>query len=241
MHSDKKTIDFFSEDTLDFVLQNIAPAGLRILEVGCGSGEFGLELKKSGAIVTALDTDEKAIELAKEKGLDARKENIISFNDGLFDAVIFTRSLHHIHELEEALEQTRTLLKPGGKILIEDFDFENVDYKTVKWYCDILFLLSEAGLTEDKIPYIDNPLQEWDKDHHYDPPLNAGAKMLKEVEKVFKNIEKYRLPYLFRSIGGSIKKETAGYNLVKKLRQIEKGLINDNLILPNGLRIVAEK
>lgn len=241
MNKNKNPIDFFNEDTLDFVLQNINPAGLRILEVGCGSGEFALELKKRGAFITALDTDEKAIELAKEKGLDARKENVLSFFDDLFDAVIFTRSLHHIHELDEALERAWKLLKPRGKILIEDFDLDNVDYGTVRWYYDILYFLNEAGLTENQKPYIDNPLQEWDNDHHHDPALNTGEKMLKNIEKVFQNIEKHRVPYLFRSIGGAIKNDAAGYNLVQTLRQIENGLINNNLILPNGLRIVAEK
>ena len=56
-----------TSETLKFVLDHIQPSGLCILEVGCGNGDFALAIQNLGALVTAIDTDESAVDIARKK------------------------------------------------------------------------------------------------------------------------------------------------------------------------------
>ena len=98
--------------TLAFVRRFVAP-GARILEIGCGDGELALHL---GAV--ALDSSPDAVDLARARGVDARLATWPCDIDGPFDAVLFSRSLHHITPLDEAVARI-----PAPLVLIEDFSF----------------------------------------------------------------------------------------------------------------------
>ncbi len=95
----------------------LAP-GLRVLEIGCGTGMFTEMFAQTGARVDALDISPELIELAKRR-LPA---NQVCFRVGRFeeenrerkyDAVIGSSVLHHL-DLPDALAQAYRLLKPGG-------------------------------------------------------------------------------------------------------------------------------
>lgn len=56
------------EDALSFLDRNNVPAsGLRILDLGCGPGNFAVAFARRGNTVTALDPAEKMLELVEEK------------------------------------------------------------------------------------------------------------------------------------------------------------------------------
>ncbi|MDN5212042.1 class I SAM-dependent methyltransferase [Fulvivirgaceae bacterium BMA12] len=238
--SDVKPVNIFAEETLNFVLQHVNPNGLRVLEVGCGSGEFAARFIETGATLVALDTDQDAIEAAHAKGVNAINTSFLSYDDDPFDIIIFTRSLHHIHELKTALAQAKALLKPTGKLILEEFDLANVDHTTTRWYYDILTLLAALIPNSEYAEYVENPLKRWEADHAHEPPLHTGDTMITHLETLFKIIALERNPYLFRSIGDFVGDKQLVYGLAKKVLQIEKGLIDDKSILPCGLRIIAE-
>ena len=240
MRRSKSKIDVFNKESLKFVQKFITNKGLRILEVGCGSGDFAVELMKTGIVLTALDTDKSAVVSVINKGVPAQHLDFLSFNDAPFDIIIFTRSLHHIHNLKEALEHSKLLLKKKGKLIIEDFDLEEVDLKTSRWYYDTISILSTI-YREDKFSnYIKDPIKAWKDDHYHEPPLHTGKKMIKNIEENFKIIKIERNAYLYRSICNLVGEYEIEYDVTKKILEIEKGLIVNRLILPNGLRIVAE-
>ena len=55
------------------VVEMLAPRkGERILDLGCGDGTLTLRLVEAGADVVGVDADRAMIEVAKERGLDAR-------------------------------------------------------------------------------------------------------------------------------------------------------------------------
>src|SRR2546421_485475 len=113
--------------TLDFVQQHLPQAPGRLLEVGCGSGELSALLQKAGHHVIALDSDAAMIEQARQLGIDARVAVWPDFEEARFDAILFTRSLHHITDLPGAVSQAHRLLAPGGTLLVEDFAYETID------------------------------------------------------------------------------------------------------------------
>ena len=61
MKSSISRINVFIDEILNYVQKFITMTDLRILEVGCGSGDFGYELMKTGIALTTLDIDAKAV------------------------------------------------------------------------------------------------------------------------------------------------------------------------------------
>ena len=102
------------------------------LEIGPGPGYLGLEwLKKTqGTTLTGLDISPDMIALAErnagEYGLTRRVDYIHSsgsqmpFEDGRFDAVFTTGSLHEWTDPGSTFNEIWRVLKPGGKVFISD-------------------------------------------------------------------------------------------------------------------------
>jgi len=100
-------------------------AGREVLEVGCGSGVDALEFARHGAIVTATDITDNAInltrDLATEAGFPIKVVQAsalgLPFRDASFDCVYSYGVLHHIPDVEKALNEIRRLLRHGGTVL----------------------------------------------------------------------------------------------------------------------------
>ncbi len=108
-----------------------APAGARVLEIGCGPGHLASRLVRDhGLDVTGLDLDPAMIERSR-----ARAERLaggprpqfvvgdaaaLPFADGEFDLVVSTLSLHHWTDAEGASAEIARVLRPGGRVLVWD-------------------------------------------------------------------------------------------------------------------------
>jgi SAM-dependent methyltransferase len=138
--------DVATRETLDFLTSRI-PAGTTILEVGCGEGQLARELLKRGYHVTALDANPNVIAKAQARGVPVVLGSWPKLNTGVaFDAIAFTRSLHHIKPLGDAIARARELLNPRGLFLIEDFALDEVDETTVHWFVRVLHSKQGAAL-----------------------------------------------------------------------------------------------
>ena len=104
-------------------------SGLRILDVGCGSGRWSIQMAKLGANVTALDISREMIKLAKERAAKSNINNIIFSNEKLedlnyfncFDLIIGVTVFQHVTDerrLNLAVANAIKGLKKGGKIII---------------------------------------------------------------------------------------------------------------------------
>lgn len=95
--------------------------GRRVLEIGCGDGRLTAFLARTGARVTAIDTDESRIEAAKASvpGVDFRvgSGEALDYPMESFDLVFFSFSLHH-QDGDTALAEAKRVLRPEGGILI---------------------------------------------------------------------------------------------------------------------------
>jgi len=100
----------------------------RILEVGCGRGEFGAYLGTQGAHLIGTDLGPElasaAREMARINEIDARylaaEAGALPFADARFDAVLAVNVLHHLSEasLARAVREAHRVLRPGGSALI---------------------------------------------------------------------------------------------------------------------------
>lgn len=92
----------------------------RVLEVGCGMGTFAERVaRETRAEVVATDLSPRMVELARERGLDARVANVESlpFADGEFDCAVANAMLYHVEHLDRALSELARVLEPGGRLV----------------------------------------------------------------------------------------------------------------------------
>jgi ubiquinone/menaquinone biosynthesis C-methylase UbiE len=102
----------------------------RILDVGCGVGNFIhllLEAGAQNANITGIDVSATAIEAAKKH---FQENSNIAFVQGdildspfaaqSFDIVCLSNTLHHLEKPTEVFAAMRTLLKPGGSLFINE-------------------------------------------------------------------------------------------------------------------------
>lgn len=224
-------------------LERALPAGARVLEVGCGRGDVAAGLSQNGFRVRALDNDPGAVEAARARGVDAVLVDFLSYEDEPFDAVAFTRSLHHIQPLDAALDRTRGLLKPRGLLLSEEFAREAVDRQTARWFYETVELLEAADLiapTEDLPSRSPDPLERWREDHMRER-LNTGAAIRAAIAMRFELIESRGAPYLYRHFCGRLEEGERGVKVGRLLFETENRGIAEGRLTAAGLRLVATR
>jgi ubiquinone/menaquinone biosynthesis C-methylase UbiE len=102
----------------------LAP-GRRVLELGCGAGDFSMRLARSGADVVAVDIASRLIELARRRCdaenliFDVANVESLPFEDRTFDAVTGNAILHHL-ELGPVCREVIRVLRPGGRIFFTE-------------------------------------------------------------------------------------------------------------------------
>jgi 2-polyprenyl-3-methyl-5-hydroxy-6-metoxy-1,4-benzoquinol methylase len=109
--------DFWSKVKTKLILDEIE--GNEVLDVGCGSGLLSKTLAKKGYKVTAIDCDEKAIEIVKEKGIKGYVADINNWKTNeKFDCIIFADVLEHIDDDRSLIKKVHSMLKPNGCFVI---------------------------------------------------------------------------------------------------------------------------
>lgn len=132
-------------------IQALVPASVRsLLDVGCGSGAFGADLKASrqGLQVWGIDPEPTIAPIATD-----RLDRFISGgypNDvptRLFDCVTFCDALEHFQDPWQVLRTTTTLLNKTGFVVAS---VPNVRYYTVvrRLVVSGLFTYTDAGILD---------------------------------------------------------------------------------------------
>jgi 2-polyprenyl-3-methyl-5-hydroxy-6-metoxy-1,4-benzoquinol methylase len=97
------------------------PAGSpRLLDVGCGEGEFLSEMQSLGWSVEGIDPSSAAVAAALARGVPARQAALDegTLAEASVDAITFRLVFEHINEPVSALAECRRALRPGGTLWI---------------------------------------------------------------------------------------------------------------------------
>ena len=115
-----------ASNPLPTIIRTFLPAvsGLRILDIGCGSGALAATLQAEGADVTGIDPNPAAIEAARNQAPTATfhqgTAETLPFQDEAFDAAIIVNALHHVpvDDMDRALAQARRVIRTAGVIVV---------------------------------------------------------------------------------------------------------------------------
>lgn len=100
--------------------------GMKIIDIGCGTGNFSIKLAKRGCHVTGIDVSEKMLKIARKKACE-QKLNIdfinmdvkdLKFADNEFDAAISMAAFEFIDDIPRVTDEIFRTVKVGGQVLI---------------------------------------------------------------------------------------------------------------------------
>jgi SAM-dependent methyltransferase len=179
-------------DFESFVLARI-PAQARVLEIGCGAGDLARGLAALDHAVVAIDPDAPEGPLYRQVTLEELDE------PGPFDAVVASRSLHHVPDLDVAVEKIDSLLVRGGLVLLDDYAKERFDEPTAAWYYAHRRTIAAGGGPEAPASLAEC-LREWE---HDDSHIHGELDMRKALDRRFREQVFARVPYLWRDLEGA--------------------------------------
>ena len=236
---------FETRYTYDYIRRSLPRDCRQILEVGCGTGELAERISQDGVAVVAIDSDPDSVAAARRLGVDARVATWPHFDDGDFDAVLFTRSLHHIHPLDESVRHAVESVVAGGRIIVEDFAYESTDDRTLRWFRSTIRFLEAAGLLTMSDEFLERVLSKtatlktWKENHEDD--LHTSAAIAAQLEKVSGDIRIENAPYYFRYIASAISSTERRDAILQAMAEQEQTLAAYNSIAALGRRFVATR
>jgi len=142
----------------------------KILDVGCGAGSHSLSLQNDRNLdVVSIDISEKAIETCRLRGLkNAQVQNVLDFESEKFDTILLlmngTGIFGKLENCNKYLSKLKSLLNPGGQILIDSSDIIYMfdeDEDGGKWipseteyYGELTFTISYKGEKEETFDWL---------------------------------------------------------------------------------------
>jgi ubiquinone/menaquinone biosynthesis C-methylase UbiE len=117
-----------------YIAERFIDSGVRILEIGCGTGRLAVLCVKGGAQVTAIDVSPDMIAMAKERlerdgyidSVELRRMSAINMDKEFlprsFDLAVAIFAVSEMSEKEGdfVLKQCRRVLKPRGRLIIAE-------------------------------------------------------------------------------------------------------------------------
>jgi arsenite methyltransferase len=116
--------------------------GERVLDIGAGPGFLVTEMAEevgSAGRVDGVDPSESMLAIARRRetsrdaapvGLGVGDALSLPFDAGVFDAAVSTQVLEYIDDVGAALAEARRVLRPGGRLLVLDTDWDSIVWRS---------------------------------------------------------------------------------------------------------------
>jgi SAM-dependent methyltransferase len=238
-------IDVATRATLSFVTGEVR-AGAALLEIGCGGGELALALRDAGYDIVAIDAEPDAVARTEARGVRAFCAEWPAFAPDPVDAVLFSRSLHHMPALAAAAAAAANALRAGGVVLAEDFAYRDVDRATVDWLLDVTRRAWQAGvvnLAADafvvRLLHADDGLAAWHAEHDHD--LHEPQEMRDALQQAVGTCAVREVPYLYRYLVPVLAPGPRAAQWLTVVYDEEQQLVADGRIRAIGRRFVARR
>ena len=108
----------------------------RVVDIGSGPGVLAAEIASvvgASGQVCGIDVSESMLARARIRCAgqpwvefrhgDATK---LPYGEGVFDAAVTTQVLEYVHDMAAALAELHRILRPGGRVLISDLDWDSI-------------------------------------------------------------------------------------------------------------------
>ncbi|HYB41612.1 MAG TPA: class I SAM-dependent methyltransferase, partial [Candidatus Methylomirabilis sp.] len=96
--------------------------GLRVLNLGCGTGGFNVAAESAGAVAWGVDLDADAAAIAGARAPGARicraAAEALPYRSGSFDVVYCVSTLEHVADRSGALREMARVLRAGGQLYL---------------------------------------------------------------------------------------------------------------------------
>jgi SAM-dependent methyltransferase len=199
----------------DFIVRR-SPPPARALEVGCGDGALTTALAHAGYDVTGIDPAAPPGDLFRRIKLEDLEES------EPYDLVVAVRSLHHITDLDSALDKIVRLLRGRGLLVVDEFAWDRLDAATAEWFLDQRRVLAAGrGSAPESLA---DCCREWEDEH---VGLHGYEAMRTALDARFDELRFEWRPYLHRLLDGG---EGA---------RLEQELIDAEAIRATGFRYVG--
>lgn len=116
--------------------------GLPLLDLGCGRGEWLALLREEGIVARGVDLNAANIQAGREQGLEVRYQDALAALDESADASLGMISAFHLVEhldhdqLRRLLHEAHRALAPGGRLLLETPNPQNLIVGSCNFYLD---------------------------------------------------------------------------------------------------------
>ena len=117
------------------VVRSLSPEpGEHVVDIGAGMGPATVSAAKTGASVLAVDPTPYMRGILAFRRLGQRRRNAIRVADGSAEsipaadrsahAVLTVNTMHHWTDLDASIRELARVLRPGGRLLLVDEDFD---------------------------------------------------------------------------------------------------------------------
>jgi len=117
------------------------PQGKKLLEIGPGRGVFLKNAKKEGFEVHAIELNSKLITQLESFCEKVYSEDILNLDldEDYFDVIYFRDVMEHIPDVVPFLMKVKSVLKPGGLLLIDTHNIDSLINRLTKEYHTVIF------------------------------------------------------------------------------------------------------
>jgi len=154
-HRDARWNDRIDRHLADLARRLAVRSGQRVLDIGCGTGDWLKACAEAGATVDGIDISESAVEVCRQRlpggEFHCAPAEVLPFPDAHYDLVTCLGSLEHFLDQHGALREMVRVARPDARVLIL---VPNAGFPTYR-------LGLYRGTQQQSIRETIRPLEEW--------------------------------------------------------------------------------